>query len=274
VLHLVGTALEAPVTLVADHSWSHGEATVLEVHDAGGTPWIVKRVRQPQAFEREVRALRDWAPLLGDGRAPRLLTTRDEHSLLVMSRLPGRAGTASTAAEYRQAGRLIRRLHDAEPATPDSDYPARATHDLDGWLHKVPGVITSKEVDFVRRQIALMDSMPPALAGPIHNDNQPRNWLCDVDATVRVIDFGKAKRDLRLRDLERMWQAEWRGRPDLRDAYLDGYGRPLTDADERMLLCISAFTAATTILWARAHGGERFENHGRETLRRLATAAS
>ena len=258
--------------LVRDHSWEHGESTVLEVRDPDGTPWIVKQARQPEAFEREIRALRDWAPRLGEGRAPRLRAALPERSLLVMNRLPGRAGVASTPAEFGQAGRLIRRLHDAEPATPDPDYPARAAHNVERWLRTVPGVVGPADVDFVRAQIALMESMPAALAGPIHNDNQPRNWLTDGDGTVRVIDFGKAKRDLQLRDFERMRQAEWRGRPDLRVAFLDGYGRPLTDAEERMLVCVGAVAAITTILWSRAHGDERFENHGRQTLRRLAGA--
>jgi Ser/Thr protein kinase RdoA (MazF antagonist) len=273
-LDLASAVLGRPVTLVRDRSWDHGEATVLEVRDAGGTPWIVKRVGRPQTFERETRALRDWAPLLGDGRAPRLEATDPERSLLVMNRLPGRACVASTTAEFRQAGRLIRRLHDAEPATPDPDYPARAGVDVDRWLHRVPGVADRADVDFVRAQIALMGSMPPALTVPVHNDNQPRNWLSDADGTVRVIDFGKARRDILVRDFERMQQAEWRDRPDLRDAFLDGYGRPLTDAEERMLACVGAVAALTTVLWGRAHGDRAFEDHGRRTLRRLATAPS
>ena len=54
-----------------------------------------------------------------------------------------------------------------------------------------------------------------------------------------------------------MRQAEWRARPDLRDAFFDGYGRALTDAEEQALVCIGAVAATTTILWARAHFGSR-----------------
>lgn len=271
-LHLAEAALEAPVTLVHDHSWSHGESTVLEVRDASGTPWIVKRHTQPVGFDREVAALRDWAPRLGEGRAPRLRAALAEHHILVTTRLPGRAGTASTPAEYRQAGILTRRLHDAEPATTDPGYPARARENVDRWLHRVPGVVDAGDLAFVRSQIALLESMPPPARCPVHNDNQPRNWLSDDDGTVRVIDFGRARRDLRVRDFERMEQDQWRVRPDLRDAFLDGYGRPLTDAEERVLRCVGAVAAVTTVMWARAHGDAPFEAHGRETLRRLAAA--
>jgi len=266
VLDLAGRALASPLVLHRDRSWPHGESTVLEVRDAAGTPWIVKQARDPAAFAREARALRDWAPLLGDGLAPRLRATVAERSLLVQDRLPGRAGTAATAGEFRQAGRLVARLHAAEPAVPDPDYAARCSDNLDRWLHRVPGVIDAADLGFVRARLALVGSMPAAVSGPMHNDNQPRNWLTDAAGTVRLIDFGKAKRDVQLRDFERMRSAEWRERPDLRDGFFDGYGRTLTDAEEQMLACVGAYAATTTILWARAHGDEGFEEHGRRTL--------
>jgi len=266
VLDLAGRALASPLVLHRDRSWPHGESTVLEVRDAAGTPWIVKQARDPEAFAREARALLDWAPLLGDGLAPRLRATVADRALLVQDRLPGRAGTAATADEFRQAGRLIGRLHGAEPAVPDPDYAARCADNLDRWLHRVPGVVDGADLDFVRARIALVASMPAARSGPMHNDNQPRNWLTDAEGTVRLIDFGKAKRDVQLRDFERMRNAEWRGRPDLRDAFFDGYGRTLTDAEEQMLACVGAYAAATTILWARAHGDGPFEEHGRRAL--------
>jgi hypothetical protein len=133
-------------------------------------------------------------------------------------------------------------------------------------------VVGPAELDFVRAQIATMESLPTPRNCPIHNDNQPRNWLTDADGTVRVIDFGKAKRDVQLRDFERMRHQEWRGRPDLRDAFFDGYGRRLTAAEEQTLACIGAVAAVTTILWARAHADEEFERHGRRTLEHLRRA--
>jgi Ser/Thr protein kinase RdoA (MazF antagonist) len=265
----VGREMGTPVVLHRDHSWEHGESSVLEVRDAAGTPWIVKQARYPDVFAREVRALRDWAPRLGEGRAPRLVAAVADSALLVMDKVPGRAGVASTGAEFHQAGRLIRRLHEVEPATADSDYPARATDNVDRWVRRVPGVVGAAELDFVRAQLALVESMPAARYGPVHDDNQPRNWLTDADGTVRVIDFGRAKREVQLRDFERMQYQEWRGRPDLREAFFAGYGRTLSDSEERMLACIGAVQALTTILWARAHADGSFEQHGRRTLESL-----
>jgi len=269
VVDLVANAMMTPVVLDRDHSWEHGESTVVEVRDGDGTSWIVKQVREPDAFTREVQALRDWAPRLGEGMAPRLRAAVEERSLIVMDKLPGQAGAAATGAEFHQAGRLVRRLHEAEPATADSDFPGRAVYNVDRWVRKVPGVVGAAELDFVHAQIRLMESMPAARNGPIHNDNQPRNWLTDPVGTVRVIDFGKAKRDVQLRDFERMQHQEWRHRPDLREAFFDGYGRALSDAEEQMLTCIGAVAAVTTILWARAHAAGSFEQHGWRTLKML-----
>jgi hypothetical protein len=266
VIDLVAGELKTPVVVHRDYSWAHGESTVVEVRDAEGTPWIVKQVRDPDAFTQEVRALREWAPRLGEGMAPSLRAAVADSLLIVMDRLPGRAGTAATGAEFRQAGRLVRRLHEAEPATADCDFPARAASSVDKWVRRVPGVVGGADLDFVRAQIRLMESMPAARNGPIHNDNQPRNWLTDSAGTVRVIDFGKAKRDVQLRDFDRMRHQEWRDRPDLRDAFFDGYGRTLSDGEEQMLTCIGAVAAVTTILWARAHADGSFERHGWRTL--------
>ena len=273
-LDLAANELRAPVTLHRNLSWAHGESTVLEVRDADQRRWIVKQTRDPAAFAREVHALTAWAPQLGAGRAPRIRVAVPERSLIVMDSLSGRAGAATTPAEFRQAGQLIRRLHDAEESSADPDYPARAPDNVARWVRRVPGVVGPPELDFVRARIATLESLPAPRNCPIHNDNQPRNWLTDADGTVRVIDFGKAKRDVQLRDFERMRHQEWRGRPDLREAFFDGYGRTLSEAEEQTLACIGAVAAVTTILWARAHNDEVFEQHGRQTLEHLREAAN
>lgn len=255
-----------------DRSWTHGESSVFEVTDPDGTAWIVKQVRDPGVFESEVHALRSWAPRLGEGLAPALVAAAADRAVMVMDRLPGESGTADTAEEYRQAGRLIRRLHDAGDTAPDPDCPARAAERVDRWVRRLPGVVDGPSLDFVRAQIRLMDSMDPVRKGPIHNDNQPRNWLTDSNGTVRIIDFGKAKVDVQVRDFERLRYREWTARPELRDAFFDGYGRALTDHEEGMLACIAAVSALTTILWARAHAAASFELEGRRLLDRLRAA--
>ena len=265
-------AMGTPLVLRRDLSWPHRESSVAEVRDAAGTAWIVKQERDPAVFAREVRALRDWAPRVGEGMAPRLRATVASRSVLVMDRLPGRAGVAATAAEFRQAGALIRRLHEAEPASADAGYAARATDNVNRWVREVPGVVGAAELDFVHARLPLLASLPAGRNCPVHNDNQPRNWLTGPDGTVRLIDFGRAKRDYQLRDFERMQYREWPGRPDLREAFFDGYGRTLTDDEEQALSCMGAAGAVTTVLWARAHGDPGYEQDGRRTLELLRGA--
>ncbi|MGA8113967.1 MAG: aminoglycoside phosphotransferase family protein [Actinocatenispora sp.] len=262
---MIGTSLDVR----HDHSWAHGESTVVEVSGSTGSAWIVKQVRDPATFAREVWALRAWAPRLGEGRAPSLIATDDDRAVLVMDKLPGESGTADTPDEYRQAGELIRRLHGAEATAPDPEYPARAAESVDRWVRRLPGIVDDGTLDFVRAQITLMTSLEPVRRGPVHDDNQPRNWMTDSAGVVRLIDFGKAKTDVQLRDFERMQHNEWRTGPELRDAFFDGYGRTLTRNEERMLSCVGAVSAVTTVLWARAHSDDAFEQQGWRVLARI-----
>jgi thiamine kinase-like enzyme len=64
----------------------------------------------------------------------------------------------------------------------------------------------------------------PSYATVNHGDNQPRNWLVDDTGTIRLIDFGRAGIDAWIRDIDRMYFAEWAADPDLEDAFFDGYG--------------------------------------------------
>ena len=271
-LELAAGALGRRLELRRDRSWPHGEARVVEVTDAAGAAWIVKQSSDAGAYEREVHALRAWAPRLGRGLAPSVAATVPDRSVLVMDRLPGDSGVAATAEEFRQAGRLIRRLHDAEEPTEDRDYPARAAENVARWLRRCPGVVDERDLDFVRAQIALLGSMEPPWRVPVHNDNQPRNWLTDRDGTVRLIDFGRTRIDVRLRDFDRMRYREWNPGSGSRDAFFDGYGRVLTDTEERTLACMRAVSAVTTILWARTHADGAFEREGRRLLDSLRDA--
>lgn len=188
------------VELQADRSWDYAEAHVLEVIDGDGTGWIVKHCYRDRVFDRETKALADWAPAVGPDLAPRLYVYDAQSRTFVMDRLPGTAGVASTPDTHRQAGVLIRRLH-----------------------------------------------------------NQPRNWLVDDAKTVRLIDFGKAEIDAWIRDIDRMYFAEWVHHPDLEDAFFEGYGSPLSDEDRERLRCLGAATSITGRLWAREHHSPAFE---------------
>lgn len=254
-----------PVTVLNDRSWPHGEAVVLEVQDQAGVVWVAKGNRIQWAYERERAALANWAPALGD-RAPRLVASDDDTQTLIMTRLPGNAGTATTAHHHFQAGQLAARLHHLESQGAVTDYAATLHRQLDGWLDRVPDVVNSDDTAWVRTTIDKLTSLPDPVTTATHLDYQPRNWMLDDTDTLRVIDFGRARIDMLLRDFERLWFQEWVGQDDLRRAFFAGYGRDLNPDEESLIVIRGAYQAASTILWAREHDDPDFEAHGRRTL--------
>jgi hypothetical protein len=61
----------------------------------------------------------------------------------------------------------------------------------------------------------------------------------------------------------------WVGRPDLRAPFFEGYGRELTDKEERSLRCLSALVAASAISWGVPHQDPEIVERGRATPARL-----
>jgi Ser/Thr protein kinase RdoA (MazF antagonist) len=258
-----------PVTLVSDLSWKLGDNKVVEVSDRDGRSWIVKAVLHREGYERELRALRRWAPALGDG-APALLAADDERQILVMARRPGRLAEETTAetdpAVHEQAGRLTRRLHDAEPPLLDADATGSTARMLETWISRGSDLLSQEEIDFSREQVRPLATLGSVATVPCHLDNQPRNWLVDDAGAVSLIDFGMCKQDVWIRDVRRLYAQQWVGRPDLRDAFYAGYGRAPTAADLALLRCYLAYSALSTVVWAREHHDPGFEEQGRRTL--------
>jgi hypothetical protein len=261
-----------PVTLVADMSWPHGDNTVCEVADRRGRSWIAKAVRNRDGYERELHALRRWAPALGPG-APDLLAADDAHQLLIMASRPGHLaeGTAAETdpAVHEQAGRLIRRLHDAEPPVADAEVAGRTARNLEIWISRGSHLLAAGDAGFSREQVRPLAALGPVPTVPCHLDNQPRNWLVDDAGTVSLIDFGVCKQDVWVRDMGRLYVQQWMDRPGLRAAFYAGYGRTPTAADLAVLRCYLAYSALTTVVWAHEHDDPDFEAQGRRTLAAL-----
>jgi Ser/Thr protein kinase RdoA (MazF antagonist) len=261
-----------PVTLVRDLSWRLGDNKVVEVTDLGGRRWIAKAVLHREGYERELRALRRWAPALGAG-APVLLAADDGQQLLIMASRPGRLAEETNAeidpAVHEQAGRLTRLLHDAEPPVLDADAAASTARKLEIWISRGSGLLTDEDIDFSREEVRPMAGLGPVPTVPCHLDNQPRNWLVGNGGTVSLIDFGMCKQDVWVRDVRRLYVQQWVGRPDLRDAFYAGYGRTPTEADLALLRCYLAYSALSTVVWGREHGDPDFEEQGRRTLAEL-----
>lgn len=264
--------LLGPCTVDADLSMPLAEAYVLALTYGDGQRCVAKAARQDKHHRRELHAYREWVPALGD-RAPALLAHDDALRLLVLSWVPGRAadqtGKPLTPEVYAQAGRLTRLLHDSAAPVTDPSFAERLTGRLDEYVNRGGRLLSPADVAFARDRVREVATLPSPATVPCHGDNQPRNWVIDDAGRVGMIDFGRAERDIWIQDASRMYFRHWPDRPDLQRAFFDGYGRQPGAADWSLLRGYAAYSALSTVVWAREHDDAEFEAEGRTMLERL-----
>ena len=164
---------------------------------------------------------------------------------------------------------MLRRFHDVTEPSVDLGVVERRLDAYRTWVERAPaGLLDPADLAFAERSVQILRSLPPVPVVPTHGDWQPRNWVV-AGGVVGVIDFELAELAWWTRDLERMWWAEWLDHPDLRDSFLEGYGRVLTDLDTTLLIASSVLGAVTTMVWGERYGDLRFSEHGRQTLHRI-----
>ncbi|MFH8634900.1 phosphotransferase [Streptomyces lydicus] len=265
-----------------DTSWAREESRVWRVHGVQGGTWYVK-VHQNERFHgREVRGLRTWAPELGAA-APRLVVADETLRALVLTALPGRPlhGTVLAPgrerAVFQRIGALARRIHQSCPpqTAPAGSGPAVAKarrHLAGARSHLLPG-----DEEFARELVRQAKDLPPLEWVETHGDFQLRNILCapytadetdNRDVFVAVIDLERSEPGPAVRDLVRLSDA-WASRPDLFEAFLAGYGRSLTAAEEARLVIDAALDSVSGIAYGAAHGDPELIERGRRTLARL-----
>lgn len=272
---------------IRELSWPHGES---EVWLLTGVPRgaVLKVHTRTRKFSQELAAYRDWLPQLAtaegavgaDGaEVPGLLRVWGGERALLLSLLPGepmsRHGVSRQQAlqTHQRAGAFLRQLHEVPHQSQDPLSLADAfAKRLEAWSGRArhlvsPGVVPEVE----RRVTAVLPDLHSYRRVPCHRDFTPRNWLVDrgKPGYLGVIDFEHARPDLWLVDLVRLWSGEWHGRPDLRDAFLQGYGVTLDAGQVAVLNGLSALEGLATIAWAREHGDLEFEARGRAVLSRL-----
>lgn len=268
-----------------DVSWDHGESEVWLVTGIRGQA-VLKRHRQRRKFEQERRAYSDWLPSLGfDSRSspawrtPCILAAIEQPRALLLTRERGlplegmRLPPDLERPLHLAAGRFLSALHrlprtDTDPLPLAEALLTRAK----AWILRAQPLLERSVGDAVwelSREAAA--ALGDRTRVPCHRDFTPRNWLADRAAPDRLtlIDFEHSRSDLGLMDLERLWSGTWPDRPDLREAFLEGYGGQLSDEEEQLLERLSALAGLGTVVWAHEHGDREFEERGRAQLRRL-----
>lgn len=250
--------------LVADHSWGIAGRTVLHLRCEGrdvvlkaGAPGDHHMDREIWAYSTVVEALsaRALAPsIVHADRGLRLLATTYLPGVLVE-----RTSAEHDPATYRQAGRALALFH-GQGTRPGADYEERMDAKALDWLERDHRI---KEGVMDRLRSELATPVPPRRLAPTHGDWQPRNWIVD-NGHLAVIDFGRADWRPAATDLARLAAQQFRGRPDLERAFLDGYGHdPRTPQSWRR---DRVREAIGTVVWAHVTGDEEFEKQGHRMI--------
>ena len=260
-----------PVELVADHSWPHGRARVRQVIDGNGGHWIVKEHSVEEEYRCEVFAYERWVPALREG-APTLFATNDTHLTLIVSAFSVEPFEWTELAIQREAGAQLRRLHNSEALPMWHDFADEKRAVFDKWASRASALLPARVVHFVRSEVGSLEGIRPPRV-PCHLDFTPRNWLMS-SGFLRVIDFEEAQGDVWVNDLGRLYFGWWKGRKDLEEAFLDGYGRSPDDVEHMLMAKCFALTAMWHVVHAHEHGNAPLEDASRDILDGLMSRAN
>jgi Phosphotransferase enzyme family/Sulfotransferase family len=265
--------------ILARHVTQRPGSEVLQIRDSHGAEFIVKRHLNRRKYRREVHAYTEWVHALGD-RAPRLIAAEPAVPAIIMTLIAGQPAARSAtrdplkpgmeADNHRQAGELLRRLHSAPTGRSVPEPAMTLSQRLAHWLPDARLFLAPEDLDLVSRctvDLAAADSLPMV---PCHLDYQPANWMIDPSGFLRVIDFEHARLDITIRDLVRLEYRHWTGRPELREAFFDGYGRPLSYQEQALLRACAAIDAVTAVVRGITSKNLALTSHGNRTLRRLS----
>jgi Ser/Thr protein kinase RdoA (MazF antagonist) len=242
---------------------------VVEAVDASGERWFAKRVSDSQCWRFEVRAYRRWVPALGDLAPTLRAVDRDSH-LLLLGAVPGVSPPAADMAAHRQAGALLRRLHEVKPGRVQRPGDQRnANGPLHALLKDVPGLLSEEQEQFARHHVRQLESLPPALMVPCHGDYTAHNWLVDASGTLRVIDFGNARWQTPALEFARLYFGPWWYRPDLAGAFFEGYGRRPDDRELEFVRHRVVVHAVQVIAFGLRRSSQRHVDFGRARLDEL-----
>jgi Ser/Thr protein kinase RdoA (MazF antagonist) len=244
-------------------------SAVAQVTTARGNKFVVKQHGSQVKHDREVHAYRHWTHVLGSA-APELVAVHAPAKIVITTALPGQPCSGEgTAGISRQAGALLRHFHNAGPpcelAWFHDWFQDRARH----WTGQARTLLSDADAGVVASHLAALGEAGVLRGGPCHLDFQPRNWLVSQSGTVSLIDFEHSRIDLPARDLVRLRFRVWPSRPDLRDAFFDGYGRPLSEAEDELVWHLSALDALTALARGHQTGDQQLTTSGLATLQQL-----
>jgi len=242
------------------------ERNIIRISDARGQAWFAKQVPSDDEWWAEATAYREWVPAFQD-QAPRLCAADRDLRAILISAVPGRIRAGWGASLQHDAGSLLRRVHESRPSRPDPEpigevmvqrFKKRQPH--------LKRMFSRRELSLALGQVRALRELPTQQLVPCHCDYQPGNWIVDEDAVVRVIDFTTAEWHAPAFDMTAIALIRWWGRPDLREAFCEGYGRELDQTEIELLRRCSLIRSMAMVRRGRLHAQPGLEARGRERV--------
>ncbi|MFH9071350.1 phosphotransferase [Streptomyces alboflavus] len=242
--------------------------------DAHGRKYFAKQHENRERYVRETIAYLTWGRHL-EGHAPELIGRQDSTRTLLVTAMSGSSvetfapGSPEEEQAHHDAGVVLGRLHRATTVAHTGAIGADLAQRLLGWIDRADRV----ELLSATERGSLREAAD-ALAGTLmdsaicHLDYQPRNWI--LGERFGIYDFEHMRRDARIRDFARLEFRRWQAAPHLRDAFLSGYGSPLTGTDQRLLERFGAIEAVTALVRGHEQDNPALSAHGRTVLARLS----
>ena len=266
---------------IEDRSRSFGRQSVLwQITDSDGNRFWLKR--HDLHYKRELNALENWVPLLGDAtwwRSSEVIGKSDDLEAMVLTNVEGglldETGVSpeECAEMFFLAGKFARKLHDVEPVSHDlGDSVEYFAAYGERYLAHADGVLDAETMRWARDVWDGGSAFNDIRFVRVHMDYSPRNWIIDrQEEGIRfgVIDWERARIEYWLHDTQRMQQDHFYREPALKESFFDGYGHQLTDGEERHLQLLSMVGAIGAVPWAIEYGDKRFAQNSREIVERL-----
>ena len=287
-----------PIEILADASREHAgqRAAVHRLRTSSGG-CFVKTHRDRSDWEKEVHAYEQWAPAFGEF-APRLLAVRTEEPLaLVINELPGstleevQLTHSQEQSVWRAAGRALAALHSLAEGEffgacrRDGSCAGTPVSDAREYLSSLiaeqvergvkGGFLSQEELGVVQDACALLPAFEGVRPVPCHGDYCPANWMVSPEGTwIGIIDFERAGWDVRAADFTRYPNWDWIARPDLAEAFFEGYGRIFTPAEEQQHLVAHTLYTLSAVVWGMENTYFGFAADGRQAFKHLHTLLS
>ncbi|MFG2645935.1 aminoglycoside phosphotransferase family protein [Streptomyces sp. NPDC048370] len=248
---------DANADKAVDVSWDRGDSRVWRV-PAGEDDTFVKLSPSAKDYEREVVGYAYAARVLAPHEAPRLLAADPGLQAIMTSSQPGRVvrdlplDREEEQYVHERAGNLLRRWHDASAPASEQDRDIIRTSMADqadeaaSCLEHAAGHLDNKQRTLVKCVSLELPQVAERL--PVvyrHGDYATRNWMWHPQRGHGVIDFERAGHGIAVEEFVWLYAAVWATRPDLRSAYLAGYGRQLSESEERALRLLTARLAVS-----------------------------